>query len=156
MDQTATREAAFAKHSTTLRFRRRIPAAPSRVFQAWTRPEALKLWWCPDGWLPAEMVVDLRMGGAYRIAMRKDRGGLKTVSVHGRFIEVVPGVRLVYTWRWEGILPDIPETQVTVEFRDIDGETELVLIQEDLPLPLCTLHLGGWLEAIDRMERLFA
>jgi DNA-binding transcriptional ArsR family regulator len=37
---------------TTLRLWHRFEAFPERVFAAWTRPEALKLWWCPAGWRP--------------------------------------------------------------------------------------------------------
>ena len=156
MDQTAAREARITGRSgTALRFRRRIAASPERVFAAWTRPEALKLWWCPDGWLPDEIAVDLRVGGSYRIVMRRESGDRQdAVGVYGRFLEIVAGARLVYTWRWDGAFPDMPETRITVEFRAVDGATEIALVQDELPLSLCTRQLGGWLEAVGRMEQM--
>jgi uncharacterized protein YndB with AHSA1/START domain len=158
VDTAATQGTSTVKASTTvLRFRRRIAASPERVFQAWTRPEALKLWWCPAGWHPAEIEVDLRVGGAYRIAMRRPRGnGAGTVAVHGHFLQIEPGASLVYTWRWQGAFPDMPETQVTVEFRAVADGTEIVLAQADMAVPFCTHHLGGWLEAISRMQHLLS
>ena len=63
--------AVAAETGTTLRLWHRFEATPERVFAAWTRPEALRLWWCPVGWRPVQIEVDLReaqlMG--YRIAI---------------------------------------------------------------------------------------
>jgi hypothetical protein len=94
--------------------------------------------------------VDLRVGGAYHIAMRRDGGG-GCVSVHGRFLVVRPAARLVYTWCWEGAFPDMPETQITVDFHAVPEGTEVALRQEYLAVPLCTRHLCGWLAACGRL-----
>ena len=135
---------------TTLRLWRRFEAAPERVFAAWTRPEALRLWWCPAGWVPAEIEVDPRPGGLYRLAMNREND-TQVVAVHGRFLEIVPVRRLVYMWRWHGAFPDMLETIVTVEFRAVTGGTELTLRQEPLELPICTRQLSGWLAACVRL-----
>jgi uncharacterized protein YndB with AHSA1/START domain len=60
-----------------LRFRikRRFDSARDKVFDAWTKPEILKQWWCPEGWTPTEIEVDLRVGGAFRIGMQRLSGG---------------------------------------------------------------------------------
>ena len=55
MDETGPKRA-----SITLRLRRRFQAPRETVFTAWTKPEALKQWWCPQGWTPAEIEVDLQ------------------------------------------------------------------------------------------------
>jgi uncharacterized protein YndB with AHSA1/START domain len=98
---------------TTLRLRHRFEASPDRVFHAWTRPDALKLWWCPEGWRAAGIEVDARVGGLYRIAMRREDNS-HCVAVHGRFLQVRPPALLVYTWQWIGAFPDMGETLVTV------------------------------------------
>ena len=49
-------------------------------------------------------------------------------QAYGTYLEVEPPERLVYTLAWEGF-PLGPETLVTVEFRDADGETDVVLVQ---------------------------
>lgn len=135
---------------STLRLRHRFEATPERVFAAWTKPEALRLWWCPAGWRPARIDVDLRPGGGYRLSMNRDNG-MQLVTVHGSFLEIEPARRLVYTWRWDGVFPDMPETIVTVEFRAVTDGTEITLLQEVLELPMCTRQLSGWLAACGRL-----
>ena len=143
--------AVAAETGTTLRLWHRFEATPERVFAAWTRPEALRLWWCPAGWRPVRIEVDLRQGGAYRLSMNRE-GGAQLVGVHGHFLEIEPTRRLVYTWRWDGAFPDMPETIVTVEFRAVTGGTEVALRQAVLELPMCTRLLSGWLAACERLE----
>jgi uncharacterized protein YndB with AHSA1/START domain len=148
-------EAVAAEAGITLRLWHYFEASSARVFEAWTEPEALKQWWCPAGWLPAAIEVDLRVGGAYRLSMYR-QSGAGLVSVRGRFLEVSPAAKLVYTWRWEGVFPDMPETRVTVEFRPVAGGIELVLYQEDLAMRYCALHLSGWLAAWSRIAQVIA
>jgi uncharacterized protein YndB with AHSA1/START domain len=138
---------------TTLRLRHRFEAAPERVFAAWTRPDALKLWWCPDGWYPTRIEVDLRLGGKYRLSMTRQNGA-QSVAVHGSFLEIEPARRLVYTWRWDGAFAEMPETTVTAEFNSVAGGTELSLRQEALAMPFCVQHVSGWTAALNRMTRI--
>jgi len=146
---TARRKPALA-----IRLQRRFRSPREKVFRAWTRPEALKRWWCPNGWTPAEVQVDLRVGGTFRIGMRRLSGGAP-VYVHGRFLEVTPPKRLIYTWRWDGAFERMPETRVTVEFLKIGRETDLVLTHENFSdIVLRHQHRTGWIAACDRMERI--
>jgi len=142
----------------TFRLRRRFTAPRQNVFRAWTDPEVLKRWWCPDGWAPAEIEVDLRVGGAYRIGMRRigmRRGeGGPPVYVYGSFLEVQTPEKLVYTWHWENAFEHMPKTRVTVEFVESGGATEVVLIHEHLPeIGVCLRHRSGWMAAWERLER---
>ena len=136
---------------TTLRLRHRFEASPERVFEAWTRPETLRRWWCPAGWHPAEVAVDLRVGGTHRLAMWCN-GGARVVAVHCSFLEIEPGRLLIYTWQWEGAFPDMPPTCVTVEFHACAGGTELALSQADVTMRHCAQHLSGWLAAYQRID----
>jgi uncharacterized protein YndB with AHSA1/START domain len=83
---------------------RRFRASPERVFEAWTRPAALREWWCPSGWIAREVDIDLRIGGFWRIAMMR-ASNREDVSVSGRFLEVKPPERLVFTLALAGRLP---------------------------------------------------
>src|SRR4051794_18776330 len=97
-------DAVTAETGITLRLWHRFEAPPERVFAAWTRPETLRRWWCPAGWHPANVEVELRVGGTYFISMYRE-SGTQPVAVRGRFLEVHPATKLVYTWRWEGAFP---------------------------------------------------
>ena len=135
------------------RLQRRFEAPREAVFAAWTKSEALRQWWCPEGWSPADIEIDLRVGGAFRIGMRRSSGG-EPVYVCGHFLEVRPPERLIYTWRWENAFEGMPETRVTVHFADRGAATDLLLIHENLPeIPICLQHRSGWITAWNRLER---
>jgi uncharacterized protein YndB with AHSA1/START domain len=103
---------------------RRTFNAPARlVFEAWTKPELLKRWWVPKSMdmslLSCE--ADVRVGGSYRFVFGYD--GSKTMAFFGRYIEVIPHSRLVWT-NEEG---DGGEAVTTVTFEEKGGQTLLVL-----------------------------
>src|ERR1700760_1682968 len=71
---------------------------PARlVFEAWTKPELLKLWWAPKSFgvslLSCE--ADVRAGGKYRFEIGRE--GSKPMRFLGQYVEVVPSERLVWT-----------------------------------------------------------
>lgn len=49
----------------TIRFIRRLSAAPDAVFAAWTRPEEISTWWDPSGAPLVRCDIDLRVGGTF-------------------------------------------------------------------------------------------
>jgi uncharacterized protein YndB with AHSA1/START domain len=79
-----------------------IAAPPERVYAALVDPEALTAWLPPDGMTGRFEHFDVRPGGSYRLVLTyadasTSRG--KTTSdsdvVEARFVEVVPGKRVV-------------------------------------------------------------
>ncbi|HEV2335355.1 MAG TPA: SRPBCC domain-containing protein [Stellaceae bacterium] len=136
-----------------IELQRRFRASPERIFRAWTEPAALRDWWCPPGWIAAEIAVDLRVGGAYCIAMRRI-GDSAPVSVRGQFLEVRPPDRLVYTWRWEGAFAQVPETLVTLELRGSGDNTLLTIRHENFAdAGILQQHRSGWIAACNRLDR---
>lgn len=132
--------------------KRKFKAAREKVFRAWTQPEALRRWWCPAGWQPGRIELDLRTGGEYRIEMRMNGG--RAVRVRGTFLRVDAPEKLVYTWRWEGIWEWMPETKVTVEFRSVEGGTELSLVHEEFDSGVMFAECRNlWRAACGRLER---
>lgn len=72
--------------------------SPARiVFEAWTKPELLKLWWAPKstGMSLISCEADVRAGRRYRFEFA--RGASKPMAFFGRYIEVTPHARLVWT-----------------------------------------------------------
>jgi len=96
---------------------------PARiVFEAWTKPELFKQWWVPKSigvsLLSCEM--DVRVGGEYRLVFGNDAS--KPMEFFGRYIEVTPNSRLVWT---NDESDDGAVTTVT--FEEKGGKTLLVL-----------------------------
>ena len=152
MAQTRTQESSSEQPRLTdssLEMRRRLPVPREEVYRAWTEPEQIRQWFCPVGFTVVESVVDLRTGGRYRVGMKSSDGKVHTTT--GVYQEISPPERLVYTWRWED--PDALDTLVTVEFRDLGTETELILRHERFAdAARRDSHLGGWTGCLQNFE----
>jgi uncharacterized protein YndB with AHSA1/START domain len=71
---------------------------PARlVFEAWTKPDLLKLWWAPKsvGVSLLSCEADVRAGGKYRFEIGRE--GSKPMVFFGQYVEVIPHSRLVWT-----------------------------------------------------------
>src|SRR3954467_6154923 len=71
--------------------------APARIlFDAWTKPELLKRWRAPKsfGMSLLSCETDVRVGGTYRLVFGP---ASKPVAFFGRYLEVTPQSRLVWT-----------------------------------------------------------
>jgi len=102
--------------------------APARaVFDAWTRPELLKLWWAPRsrGVTLFSCEADVRVGGRYRYAFGRDPE--KPMVFSGVYKEVVAPERVVCTQVFEPM--PAGEAIITATFHEHQGKTELVLHQ---------------------------
>ena len=135
-----------------IELQRRFRASPEALFEAWTRPAALREWWCPDGWTAGEIAIDLRVGGRYRIEMRRVGSGAP-VAVTGEFLDVTPPLRLAYTWQWEGAFAGMPATLVTIELTRAAHETVLTLRHDNfVEAGPQHQHRTGWLAACNRLD----
>jgi uncharacterized protein YndB with AHSA1/START domain len=104
--------------------------APARiVFQAWTTPELLKRWWVPKsiGMTFVSCEVDARTGGTYRFVFAHPAFE-QPMAFFGRYLEVVPPSRLVWTNEEGGENGAV--TTVTFEEK---GGTTLVVMQDLYP-----------------------
>ncbi len=95
---------------------------PRLVFEAWTKPELFRRWWVPKSFglnlLSCEL--DARTGGKYRLVYGQD--GSQPMAFHGRYIEVIPHSRLVWTNE-----ENENGAVTTVTFEDRGGKTLLVV-----------------------------
>jgi uncharacterized protein YndB with AHSA1/START domain len=141
----------------TLTLRRTYNAPREKVFQAWIDPQALKQWYAPsDAFKTPVAQTDPKVGGRYRIEMIDPEG--KRHCVVGRYEEVKPPERLVFTWAWEqdehGTGDD---TVVTLEFRDLGGRTELILTHERFASEKAReMHEHGHGGCLERLARFLA
>jgi uncharacterized protein YndB with AHSA1/START domain len=100
--------------------------APARlVFEAWTKAELFKQWWVPKsfGMTLRSCELDVRVGGGYRLVFGADAAN--TMAFFGKYLEVVPPSRLVWTNEEGGDAG--PVTTVTLEEKD--GKTLVVLTE---------------------------
>jgi uncharacterized protein YndB with AHSA1/START domain len=92
--------------------------APARlVFEAWSRPELFKKWWVPKsmGMVLRSCEMDVRTGGRYHLNFGEG------VDFYGRYLEVTPPSRIVWTNEEGG------GSVTTVTFEEKDGQTLLVM-----------------------------
>jgi uncharacterized protein YndB with AHSA1/START domain len=111
-----------------------IAASPETVFRLLTDPVEYVRW---KGRL-AEL--EPRPGGTFRVEF----ASVKDIAA-GRYVEVVPGRRVVFTWGWEGN-EEVPPGTSTVEI-DLLPEgagTRLRLVHRGLPHEAIASHTEGW------------
>ena len=136
-----------------MELRRTFQAPRTVVYDAFGSAEQLARWWGPAGFTVPSLDFDPRVGARYRIEMQPPEGD--AFHVTGEFREVDPPARLSFTFAWEPPDPDDVENLVELSFSEMDGSTEVVLVQD----PFKTedrreLHRNGWTESFDRLRRL--
>jgi uncharacterized protein YndB with AHSA1/START domain len=104
--------------------RRTINAPPRLVFEAWTKAELFQRWWVPKsfGLTLLSCELDVRVGGTYRLVFRHPAAP-EPMAFHGKYLEVTPPSRLVWTNEEEGGNAQV----TTVTFEERAGQTLLVV-----------------------------
>ena len=161
----ATLDLRNATSAKQLVLQRTIKASPERVFDAFTDPEQLKQWWWPNGFSCPAAEVDLRVGGAYRLAMEWP-GAIpadQQFSHHmgGEYYEIDRPRRLVMSGRaFNNEQGELFATLIEATFEARDGGTALTIRQSYFdPMPPAEAMGGaqqGWSEQLDKLERLLA
>src|SRR5215213_9477986 len=120
-------------HASTREFTltRVFDAPRDLVYQVWTNPRYVSLWWGVEGADNPVCELDVRPGGQWRIDMRMLTGVIYPNA--GEFVEVVENERLVYTDRsdpdspaWKGATPPGDRLNV-VTFEDEGVGTRVTL-----------------------------
>jgi uncharacterized protein YndB with AHSA1/START domain len=148
---SSARDADFTtKPSLTLK--RRINAAPAKVYAAWTDPEKIVAWFGPgkvkQGSMQAE--TDLRVGGRYSISFEATDG--EKFKVGGVYREVVPHERLVFSWAWHST-PE-RESLLTISLKPDGAGTLLTLHHEQFfDQAARDGHEKGWTELLGKLEQ---
>jgi uncharacterized protein YndB with AHSA1/START domain len=118
-----SRTAVERKSDRELVVTRTFNCSPRIMFEAWTRPELFKQWWVPKsaGLSLRSCELDVRVGGTYRLVF--DIDGSKTMAFFGRYLEVRPHSRIVWTNDEGGEGGAVS----TVTFTERAGQTLVVL-----------------------------
>lgn len=134
---------------------RLLKAPRELVFRAWTDPEMMPKWWGPRSQELTLCELDVRPGGTWRVISRGPDGVEQ--GFRGVYQEVVPPVRLVSTFSWDGAPDQVSTDDLTLEERD--GRTLLIARSiypagADMQAILATGMMEGWLETLDRLREL--
>ncbi len=114
---------------------RTFPQPIERVFALWTSGEHLKRWWSPCGLKLVNAYMEPRPGGEYSFELQTPDG--KLIMQYGRFQEIVPPTRLVFTNKCEARDCCEQETLVTAEFTEQGASTQLSVRHELMPSQAC-------------------
>ena len=145
-----------AEEKTSLEIKRFINAPRDRVYKAWTDPDQLKQWWGPADVKTRSFTADARVGGKYRWDLFNQNG--EEMSVFGEYRELIPGKKIVFTWKWDDDENwKAHDSVVTIELSDRDGGTEVKLTHVKLPSEESRdRHNQGWSSVLDRLEKFFS
>lgn len=132
---------------------------PARiVFEAWTTPELLLRWWAPVsfGISFVSCEADVRAGGKYRFVFSHPQAP-EPMAFYGRYLEVVPPSRLVWTNEEAGEAGQV----TTATFTEEGKQTHLVMhdlypSKEALDEALASGSTGGSPETFDQLDELLA
>ena len=138
------------------------------VWAMWTQPEHFRSWYGPMGAAVPTAEMDVRVGGARRIAMKMQTpNGPMTMWFVGEYTEVEPTDRLVYTESMADengrvlspVEAGLPEghpdvTEVVVEFVDLGERTGIVMTHRGVPSD--SGGATGWAMAFDKLSTYLA
>jgi uncharacterized protein YndB with AHSA1/START domain len=116
-----------------------IAAAPERVFDHFTRPEAIV------SWMGDYARLDPRPGGVFHV-------DINGVPVRGRYLEIDRPRRLVISWGHAGsdLLPPGGST-LEVVLAAHAGGTAVTVVHRDLPGAEAAQHAAGWPHFLARL-----
>jgi uncharacterized protein YndB with AHSA1/START domain len=119
-----------------------VDAPIERVYAMFTNPEQLVRW------IGIRAMLEPRPGGRFRFELMPGE------FCSGRYEELDPPRRVVFTWGWEsGALPVEPgSSTVTVDLDEQDGTTHVHLTHSGLSDEMRRHHAGGWSNFLPRLK----
>ena len=138
---------------STIRLHRVLKTTPQKLYKAFIDPDAMAKWLPPNGFTGKVHQMDAKVGGQYRMSFTNFSSG-KSHSFGGKYLELVPGERLVYTDKFAD--PNLPgEMRTTIAMKKVSCGTELNITQEGIPdmIPAEMCYLG-WQESLALLAKL--
>jgi uncharacterized protein YndB with AHSA1/START domain len=138
---------------STIRLHRVLKTTPEKLYKAFLDPDAMVKWLPPNGFTGKVHHMDAKVGGSYKMSFTNFGTG-SSHSFGGRYVELVPGERIVYTDSFDD--PNLPgEMRTTVTIKKVSCGTELHVTQEGIPdaIPSEMCYLG-WQESLALLGQL--
>ena len=139
----------------SLTLKRRLNAAPAKVYAAWIDPAKIARWFGPSQVVAGSVraIIDARVGGRYRVSFKMQDGEHHEVA--GVYREMVPNQTLTFSWAWHST-PE-RESQVTISLKP-DGEGTLLTLHHEQLFDQAARdgHESGWIGTLDKLEKYLA
>jgi uncharacterized protein YndB with AHSA1/START domain len=102
-------------------------------------------------WIGVQAIADAEPGG--RLQWTHEDGS----TMIGRFVELIPSRRVVFTYGWKDSLMGVPPESTTVEIELVEhaGRTTLTLTHRGLPPDADERHRSGWGFFLGRLREAF-
>jgi uncharacterized protein YndB with AHSA1/START domain len=143
--------------NSALKIVRKFDVAPEIVFDAFTKPEAMRVWWTAD----TQFDIDLRVGGQWTITRVESD---MTLAMTGEYLEIDRPHRLKHTIAMPQFSPN--SDIISIQFNpDGKGGCEVTFVQSgpDIAEELNTIAPGevsesekGWQQGFDLMADAWA
>ncbi len=134
----------------SLEIQRVFTVSPETLWEYFTDPAHNLRWAGPKEAECTRFDADLRVGGAWAMALRLADGA--EMTAHGVYREIERPRRLVYTWRWESWKETSPDSLVTIEFSARGRGSLLTLTHSELPPDRVEGHRFGWTSCLDSLD----
>jgi uncharacterized protein YndB with AHSA1/START domain len=133
---------------------RTYAASAEAVFDAWTSPEVMRRWFhCGHDWDTPVAEVDLRVGGAVRIVMRRPTGSEH--EARGEYMQIERPRRLLMKWMF-GEEP-ANEQLIELTFSESDGATTVRMLNTGISTEARRASQDeGWNGCLEELGRLLA
>ncbi len=121
------------------------------VWNAWTNPDTMKLWFGSDpNGKGISAKVDLREGGEYEVTFQNSDGSEYTCF--GEYMEVRPLEKLAFTWAWRN-RPEKVEL-VSLIFIERLNATEMLFEHKAIDEGTSHDYENGWNRTFTKLESL--
>lgn len=137
--------------TTRLRIVRRFGVPPDVVFDAFTKPESMKVWWGEN----TTFDINLSVGSRWTI-VRKE--GEETYTATGEYLEIEQPNRLKYTYAMPQFSPNSDTISIEITAEEASCTVTFIQTGEDIASELRELSPGstsaseaGWQQGFDLM-----
>jgi uncharacterized protein YndB with AHSA1/START domain len=140
-----------------LRLSRVLHARRETVWKAWSAAEHVKRWFSPEGFSVPDARVEMRIGGAFELAMRSPAG--EEHRIRGKFVEIAPSSRLVIDMEVSDKAgKPLFRAYTEVDFADALGGTRIDLVQRYTLIDPAAAWMAagapeGWRSTLDKLEK---
>lgn len=125
-----------------------------RLYQSWITTDDLKQWWKPSENKLVKVAQQVQNGGDIRYEFEGQNGHLSLI-ITGRYSEVKPNEKLVYSWNWDVSADGTSKSdhQLKIDFI-ADGENSKIMVEQDnfASEESVTPHREGWIKALDALD----